>query len=231
MMRLITALMLVLAAIPLAADDHVELLNEAERRWLNALERPLIVATEDNYHPYNFFDEQGELSGFVGDYVRLLEERLEIEFEVREFDSFADVLEAARNREVDILPLILTSEDRKSYLDFTQPVYEAHDHIFVRQETQGTLTIDDLVGKRLAVVEGYTIQAELEASHPGIEIVLVTSELDGLTSLSVGRVDASLKARRVAIGMPRASKTSQRFLVMSCTAPICEKPALAPRVL
>ena len=41
-------------------------------------------------------------------------------------------------------------------------------------------------------------------------------------------VMASLKARRVAMGMPRASETSQRFLVMSCTAPIWEKPAEAP---
>jgi hypothetical protein len=31
--------------------------------------------------------------------------------------------------------------------------------------------------------------------------------------------------------MPRASVTSQRFLVMSSTAPICEKPAEAPSVL
>ena len=44
-------------------------------------------------------------------------------------------------------------------------------------------------------------------------------------------VSASLNALRVAIGMPRASRTSQRLLVTSCTVLIWEKPLLTPSVL
>jgi hypothetical protein len=40
---------------------------------------------------------------------------------------------------------------------------------------------------------------------------------------------ASLNARRVTVGMPPASHTSQRRFVMSSTAPIWEKPPLATR--
>lgn len=190
MTRFFAALALSLAAVPLAANAHVELLSEEENAWIHSLGRPLIVGVEEDYRPYNFFDEQGEISGFVGDYLRLLEERLGIQIEVRSFAKFSDVLEAAQGREVDILPLLLSTPERSRYLDFTQPVYVTRDRIFTRRETQGTVTLDDLVGRRLAIVEGYSQQTRIAASHPGIEIVPVASELDGLMALSLGRVDA-----------------------------------------
>ncbi|MGI9235994.1 MAG: transporter substrate-binding domain-containing protein, partial [Woeseiaceae bacterium] len=134
-MRLIPILSLLLLANPLAADDHAELLNDEERQWLASLSRPLVVATEVSYHPYNFIDDQGELSGVAGDYMALLEERLEVEFEVRGYATFAEVLEAAENRDVDIVPLIVAAPNRKSYLNFTQPAYGTRDRIFMRDDT------------------------------------------------------------------------------------------------
>ncbi len=37
------------------------------RRRPNSLQGPLIVSTETKQHPYDFVDENGELSGGVGD--------------------------------------------------------------------------------------------------------------------------------------------------------------------
>ena len=122
MRRTLSILFLLLAA-PLGAQEPLDLLNEEERAWLEALDRPLRVGSEPNYHPYNFMDEQGELSGVVSDYLALLSERLDVEFEAVILDTFVGVLDAARNRDVDIVPLIVAAPERRSYLDFSQPVY------------------------------------------------------------------------------------------------------------
>lgn len=120
-MRLNFLLLLFLTAPQFAAADNHELLNQEERQWLDALQEPLIFATEVGYHPYNFVDEDGELSGVVGDYVRLLEDNLGFEYEVRTFATFAEVLDAAKQRQVDVVPLIVAAPERKTYLNFTQP--------------------------------------------------------------------------------------------------------------
>ncbi|MGI9232096.1 MAG: ATP-binding protein [Woeseiaceae bacterium] len=191
-MRLNLTLLLLMLSCPLIADDHVELLNDEERQWLDSLSRPLLVATEVGYHPYNFVDEQGELSGVAGDYMALLEERLEVELEVRAYATFAEVLEAAENREVDIIPLVIAAPNRKSYLNFTQPAYATRDRIFMRDDTEGTFGLEDLGGVRVGVVEGYSSQAILETEYPDIELVLVPDEIEGLLALSLGRIDAYL---------------------------------------
>ncbi len=180
---------LVTAVLTAHAHDH-GLLNREERLWLDSLPEPLIVATEPNYHPYNFVDENGELSGVVGDYMTLIGERLGIDFEVRTYPTFVEVLEAAKKREVDIVPLIIAAPERRGYLDFTQPAFETRDRIFTRQEYEGTLTLDDLDGMRVAMVAGYALQAELEADYPDVEVVAFPGEIDAMRALSLGTVDA-----------------------------------------
>ena len=189
-MRWAFSLLLILLAAPLGAQDSLDLLNEEERAWLDSLGRPLRVGTEPNYHPYNFVDEEGELSGVVGDYMQLLSERLDVEFEAVIVDTFVDVLDSARNREVDVVPLLVAAPERRAYLDFTQPVYETSDRIFMRQETQGTYTLESLAGLRVGVIEGYALWAVVAEEYPEIELVSIATEPDGLLAVSLGSVDA-----------------------------------------
>lgn len=174
---------------PVSFAQPQELLNDIERQWLDSLPGQIIVATETDYQPYNFVDENGELSGVVGDYMALIGQRLGVDFEVRAYATFAEVLEAARNREVDLVPLILASPERRAYLDFTQPAYETRDSILTRQELTGALTIDDLDGMRVGVGAGYALQFVIEEEHPEIELVPVATELEGLLALSGGTID------------------------------------------
>ena len=187
---LLSALVLSIAlSLSAVADDH-RLLDETEHAWVESLDGPLIVATEVGYHPYNFVDERGNLSGVAGDYMRLIEERLGVEFMVRAFPTFNEVLEAAKNREVDIVPFIIASPERKSYLEFTQPAYETQDRILVRSDTPGTYRVQDLQGMKVALVSGYAMQYLIEREFPDIELVLLETEIDALLAVSLGQADA-----------------------------------------
>lgn len=188
-LALAAAILLLVTTLPVAADDHV-LLNDEEQRWVDSLPRQLILATEVGYHPYNFVDGQGNLSGVAGDYMDLIAERLEIEFTVKSYPTFSEVLEAAKNREVDIVPLIVAAPERRPYLDFTQPAYETQDRILTRIDTVGLRRVEDLHGLKIAMVEGYASQAEIESEHPEIILELVDTEIEGLLSVSLGQTDA-----------------------------------------
>ena len=182
-------LLLIMFASPGVADDHA-LLNEEEEAWLESLARPVIISTEVNYHPYNFINERGEFDGMVRDYMDLIGERLGIEFEVRSYQTFSEVLEAARNREVDVVPGIVAAPERKSYLLFTQPAFVTRDFIFTRDDEEDIRTVDDLLGRRAGLVAGYARQAQFESEYPEIDLQLFATEIEGLLALSTGRVDA-----------------------------------------
>ncbi|MDJ0793284.1 MAG: transporter substrate-binding domain-containing protein [Woeseiaceae bacterium] len=182
-------LLLLVLAPPTVVGDHT-LLSDEEEAWLESLARPIIVATEIGYHPYNIVDENGNLSGVIGDYMTLLEERLGLEYEVRSFRTFAEVLEAARNREIDVIPLVVAAPERTSYLSFTQPAYETRDFIFTRDDEEGIRRVTDLLGRRTGLVAGYARQAEFEDEYPEIDLQLYATEIEGLLALSTGRIDA-----------------------------------------
>ena len=188
--RALLFLALLVATVPSPAQDEPAILNQMERQWLDSLPGSLIVATETEYRPYNYIDAEGKFSGVAGDYLALIEEKLGVEFKVQAYATFAEVLEAARSREVDIVPLIVAAPERREYLDFSQPVYLTHDHIFTRQEFEGTATLDGLAGFKVGVVSGYAIQGILETEYPEIELVLARTEVEGLLALSLGNIDA-----------------------------------------
>ena len=182
-------LLRLLFATPGIADDHA-LLNDEEEAWLESLARPVIIATEVNYHPYNFINDQGEFDGLIGDYMDLISERVGIEFETRSFQTFSEVLEAARNREVDVVPGIVAAPERRSYLLFTQPAFVTRDFIFTRDDEADIRRVTDLLGRRTGLVAGYARQAQFENEYPEIDLQLYATEIEGLLALSTGRIDA-----------------------------------------
>jgi PAS domain S-box-containing protein len=192
-MRLLLSAVVLFFVLPLfaVADAH-ELLDETEHAWIESLERPLIVSTELEYRPYNFLDEDGELSGVAGDYMRLIGERVGVEFTIKAYPTFSAELEAAKNREVDIIPLIIPAPERKAYLNFTQPAYDTEDRILVRNDRPGTFGLEDLYGMKVALVSGYAMQSEIEREHPEIELVLVDTEVEALLAVSLGQADATI---------------------------------------
>lgn len=188
--RCFALLALLLASGASLADGRAELLNQEEGEWLRSLSEPIIVGTEANYRPYAYLNDDKAFEGIAADYLRLLEDRLEIGFVVHEYETFADMLDAAKKRHIDIIPFIVASEERGAYLNFTQPVFEARDRILVRSETRGTLQIDDLAGLRVGVIEGYVAEAEVREEYPDLQLVLLPNEPTALRELSLGMLDA-----------------------------------------
>ena len=56
-------------------------LNPGERAWLSE-HQPIRLRPNANYPPSDFFDAEGEHRGISADYVRLIAQRLGIEFDV-----------------------------------------------------------------------------------------------------------------------------------------------------
>jgi diguanylate cyclase (GGDEF)-like protein/PAS domain S-box-containing protein len=193
--RLVAAIGTVLLCFTVAAvmaqkplDTSVPL-TPAERAWLVA--HPVIrLAPDPDFPPIEFIDASGKYQGIAADYAALMEHKLGIKFTVVPLNSWDEVLEKARSGEIDMLGAASESPQRAKYMTFTKPHIELPGVIIVRNDTSGSIKLDDLHGKKIAVVSGYIWQDLILNDYPDFELVRVADLKEGLQDVSFGRVDA-----------------------------------------
>jgi PAS domain S-box-containing protein len=164
-------------------------LTEEERQWLEA--HPIVkIAPAPHWPPGDFFDEDGNYRGMTKEYLQILEENLDIKFEIVKLETWDECIQNAKSREIDIISSAARSPERAEYMLFTKPYLTLPAVILVRTENPEMLTLGNLRDKSVAVVQGYATQEYIETYYPDIDLVPVPDTQTGLNKLSFGAVDA-----------------------------------------
>jgi ABC-type amino acid transport substrate-binding protein len=162
------------------AGDH---LTSEEREWL--ANHPVIrLAYETGYPPFTFVDAQGQIRGLSVDYIRLLERKLGIQFEVVAPDDLNVNLNKARSGKVDVLTSLMKTPERSEYLRFTKPYVAVPSVIIVNKGYTGPVTLDRMQGIRIAVCTDYAVTTYVKKKYPFLNLVPVSNELISLRMLS-----------------------------------------------
>lgn len=170
------------------ASQHQLNLTADEEAFLDGLET-IRVGIDPDWPPFEYYDQEGRLQGISRDYLNLLEERLELAFELVAKDTWPEVMEATRNREIDLLPAVASTPQRRQILDFTQPYARSPMVLVTRQEVDYIADIRDLEGQTLLVVEGYASDEMLSQHFPELDVKPVDSTLEGLKRVASGNAD------------------------------------------
>lgn len=161
-------------------------MSAEERAWLD--EHPVIrVAPDPDFAPFEWFTLDGEYKGMAADYLAAIEQRLDVNFEIVHARDWSTVLDLARRGDVDLLPAAARSSQRDEFLLFTRP------HIVVPGVIIASRTIEkieDLKGRRVAVVVDYIWDDLLTHHDTDVRLVRVEDTKTGLELASLGAVDA-----------------------------------------
>jgi len=167
---------------------HV-LLTSEEKAWLR--ECPKIrLGVDPDASPTEFVSRDGAYLGIASDMVRFVSDRLGINFEVQKGLTWAQVIEKAKEREIDVLPCVARTRDREKYLLFTSPYLNVPVVIVTRNDSPYIGGTDDLRGRTLAVVKGYQLHERLARDHPDIGLLVVNSTKEALHAVSGGKAFA-----------------------------------------
>jgi len=178
-----------------AADIHDTALTLEEQAWIR--QHPVIrVSNELEWPPINFV-KNGKPTGFSVEYIKLVAEKVGIRLEFVPGNS-SDLLQKAYDKELDVMLNIVRNKQRAKHLLFTKPYASTPTAIFSRIEDRHLRSIEDLVGKKVAVVKDFYTHRYLKEHYPSIELLPILSTLEGITALSTGRADAMLD--RLAVG-------------------------------
>ena len=186
------------ATVAVAAPIHIpELgearteLTEAERAWLD--QHPIVrVSNDPHWAPIDFDGPDGLPTGLAADFMNLIAERLDINVEYVQHQSWADALESARKGEVDVLLAVGTQPGRQVEFDLTDAYLSFRSVIVVRDDTPFVADIGALVDRRFALVRGYADTEALRLRYPQLKVTEFDTVSEALQAVALGRADATV---------------------------------------
>ena len=164
-------------------------LTEAEKAWL-AEHQYIRLGVDPAWPPFEFFDITRVYSGIASDYVRFLNQKLNIEMVPVQDLSWSNVMDKARASEIDVLPCVLKTPERSKFLWFTKPYLSFPMVILTREDAAFINGVQDFEDNKVAVVRGYATQELLEQDYPDRKFYLANNLEEALKALSKGKVDA-----------------------------------------
>lgn len=158
----------------------------------------ILSASEVDYPPFCIAHEDGRVEGFSVELLRAAVRAMgrDVVFRTGLWNEVKGWLERG---EVQALPLVGRTLEREEFFDFTFPYMSLHGAIVVRRDTQDIDDLDDLRGRKVAVMEGDNAEEFLRREDRGIDIRRTATFEDALRELSEGRHDAVVIQRLVAL--------------------------------
>lgn len=168
-------------------------LTDEEKGWL--ANNPVIrTASDRNWAPIEYVDEEGYHQGISADYIKHLEKMLGVRFEVAKELNWQESVTAFKRGELDIFTSMKRTPERENYTDFTDVYTRFPIAIFTGPKIPYVGSVEELKGLRVGVVEGYATHELLARDHPELEFVPVASTVEALKKLSHGEIDSYIGA-------------------------------------
>lgn len=161
--------------------------TEEEMAYLNK-KGSLKMCVDPNWMPLEKIDEEGNYTGIAADILALSKTRSDIETRLVRTESWHQSLEKARNRECDFLALAMKTDAREAYLDFTAPYLSLPLAVATREDKVFVENLDSIRSFPLAIVKGFAYAEILRKEYPGIQLLEVKNQVEGLRKVEQGEV-------------------------------------------
>ncbi|WP_249275676.1 ATP-binding protein [Pseudomonas lundensis] len=167
--------------------------SPAEQRWIDQNPRLKVAVTED-FLPFNFYDEHGMFSGLAADLLAKISVRTGLKFDLVRSPSVSQLTELISRGEADLTPAFTPSSNRQDVLRFTKP-YLTTPFVLVTPLKPGSpATLDELQGKRVALVTDSLMQTYLEQNFPKVNLVSAPNSAHALAMAAKGEVDGAINS-------------------------------------
>lgn len=174
------------------AQDKLEsipfILTQDEKNWIET--HPMIkVGVDRDYAPYEWL-ENDEYKGVAVDYMKKIEEIVGIKFHIVKNKSWDEIINMAKNGELDMITSIVETPERLKYLSFTE-FYRKSPVIIIDRGDKGFIGgLKHLNNKKVSVEKNYFMEEILRKNHPNIKLQVVDSTKKALDLVNRGEVDA-----------------------------------------
>jgi len=163
-------------------------LSIAEKNWLR--KKLKVRVHVSNWPPFMYWEK--EPKGIAVDYVRLIAEGIgfQVEFIKKQY-SFAKAKSLLMNHQkIDLIPMISNLPDRQPFIAFSKDYIIEHWVIITRTDEDFVGGLQDLRGKKIAVVKDYNYIAILKKQYPEINLLHIDTDEKALRAVATSQANA-----------------------------------------
>ncbi len=166
-------------------------LTAEEKLWL--AENPeMNVAIVEDWKPYEFVNERGEISGISRDMFEIATKLTGQKYNFVVFPTWEELYLSFKEGQLDIVANITASEQRSSFANFTSPYWRTSWSVISHKSIDNVNSIKNFYGKRVAIIQGYQIIKEIHDKHPQVLIHVVKDFNEAHELLKAGVIDGIL---------------------------------------
>jgi len=211
----ISVVILFAISLGIAADpnkaNRTDLLTPEEQKWLSEHTVPIRIGITEIPPQVLRGETDGDYKGLSIDYIKLVERHLNCKFELVYYTTWDEVMQAARNNDIDMIFAAHKTQERSEYLLFSTPYIELPNMIVVRKDMEGVFTLDKMMGLKVVCSKGSAVHEFLRANYGYLNIYPVENELTGLIKVSFGEADAMVvELSRASYDIEKAKITNLR---------------------
>jgi len=180
----------------LVINEHAKIVLSPEEQHYLAQHPVIKVSNEMDFPPYDFA-VGGEPQGYSVDLLNLLAQKIGIQIEYVNRDTWRQLLELFKQGELDLMHSLTKTPERLELGLFSEPYIRWKTHFIVRKDTPEIVDLEQLYGKTVSVGNGWKQQEYLALHHPQIRLLVVDSLDSMLDAVSRGEAYATLENERV----------------------------------
>ena len=197
-------------------------------------QKAIKICVNPNVLPYENIDVNGEYQGIGSDIMRLLSKNIDKPIQLISTKNWSESVESFKAKECNVLPLVIYSPKRKSYMEYSKPYLRDSVVIATKEDKFFVNGSSDLSNRKVGVVDGYLFINILKRNNPKIEIINVKNAEDGLKKVKNGEIYGYVDALSVVaytiqqnrlIDLKIAGKLE--FTIDICVATNKDEPILA----
>ncbi|WP_103070419.1 hybrid sensor histidine kinase/response regulator [Aquimarina sediminis] len=187
----------ILVLIVLFSCSNSTVLTEEEKKWLQDNDS-ISVGFFPYYAPYQFINENEQIDGILVDYFSLIERKIGHKFQRKLYTNWAELLNDAKNNEIEIILEIQQTSERDSYLNFYSRLFESKHVIITRKGHSYGTKLGNYRHKTIVVPKDYAIHENLKKDIKNLTIATEIDDLACLKQVSLGKYDAYVGPKAVA---------------------------------
>ena len=172
----------------------------------------LIDASSNNFPPMNVLDKDGNLTGFGCDLSDAVMKAVGRQVTHIHSPHWVQVLEWLDSGKADFIHDTGYTKDRDKFLDYSDPIIEMPEVIFVRPDQYDVTDIDSLKGKTVACVKKHITDLHLQ-KFPEINRHVVKTPIEGLYELIAGKVDAFIYPKQIVLYLAQKLRLGDKIKI------------------
>lgn len=178
---------------PSPADDPPPAqFTPEEKAWL-AAHPSLRLGIDPRWPPFSVLDRQQHMEGIDPDILALISKTLGVKIVPAVTRNWAETYALIGKGEVDVVSGIAPTPARAEMLNFTRPYVDFPVAVITRTEEPFSISMGELVRRRIAVPRDYVTTEKLLAEYPDANVIQTGTSLEALTLVARNQADATIE--------------------------------------